>query len=73
MWRGRTLVLFVSSVEHQLLVAELQHRPIEMFLVGLRPLNELEAQFVAVKRDGSGHVENLQKRRAAFDFDGHNF
>ena len=67
---GRPLVILVSGVQHQLDAVELEQSPIEA-IPRLGRAHDLEAQHVAVKRDGGGHVEDFEKRREASNINGH--
>src|SRR6266478_6873916 len=68
---SRPLVLFVSGVQHQLHSVEPEQRPIEVLTPRSGRGDNLEAQHIAVKLNGRGHVEDLQKRRHPLYANGH--
>ena len=58
------------ATKHQLDVFELEQYPIDV-VAGATGANDFETEYVAVKRDRSRHVEDLEERRETFNGDSH--
>src|SRR5687767_7380656 len=67
---GRAMRFFVGGVQHELCATALEQHPIDI-VAAAAALCDLKADDVAIERERNRHVEDLQQRREAADFDSH--